>query len=293
MSFAGMLPTVYSQRMVNIERPTSSAIPLVCDSPHSGTHYPVDFNYAVDFEDLRKCEDTHVEKLWKSVPDVGGTLIHASFPRSYIDTNRTEFDIDVTMLEADWPSRAEPSSRCIQLGNGLVFSKTTTLQNIYQHRLSVKEIQNRIETCWRPYRQALANELEKASRNHCKRWHLNLHSMPSNAYERLGLPKGKVLADVVLGDLRGAACSPAFTHMVAKAFKHHGYTVSINDPYAGMDLIRSHGNPLQGDDSLQIELNRALYLNEETREPLPQFSSVQSDISKILKTIANHISQQL
>ena len=294
MSFARALSSEYSQYMVKIELPERQpSIPLVCDSPHSGTHYPADFNYAVDLADLRKCEDTHVEKLWSGVPAVGGTLLHATFPRSYLDANRTEFDIDVKMMDNDWPGRAEPSPRCIQLGNGLVFSKTTTLQNIYERQLSVDEVQHRIETCWRPYRQALTQALEAASQQHGRRWHLNLHSMPSNAYERLGLPKGKVLADVVLGDLHGAACSAEFTGIVATAFKQHGYTVAINDPYAGMDLIRQHGNPSQGHDSLQIELNRALYLNEQTREPLPQFRQVQKDLSLILTTRASYIRQQL
>ncbi|WP_232834472.1 N-formylglutamate amidohydrolase [Rhodoferax ferrireducens] len=296
MSFVHGLSCEYSQYMVKIELPKllhAPNIPLVCDSPHSGTHYPADFNYAVDLADLRKCEDTHVEKLWEGVPAVGGTLVHATFPRSYIDTNRTEHDIDVTMLAIDWPGRAEPSPRCIQLGNGLVFSKTTTLQNIYQRQLSVDEVQHRINSCWRPYREALTQALAAASQQHNKRWHLNLHSMPSNAYERLGLPKGKVLADVVLGDLHGAACSPEVTDVVAEAFKRHGYTVSVNDPYAGMDLIRQHGNPSRGHNSLQIELNRALYLNEQTREPLLRFSQIQNDLSQILATLATYIRQQL
>lgn len=279
--------------MLKTEYPGTPAIPLVCDSPHSGTHYPEDFNYAVDFSDLRRCEDTHVEKLWAATPMVGGTLIHATFPRSYTDTNRTEFDIDVRMMEGIWPGRDEPSKRCLELGNGLVFSKTTTLQPIYDRKLSTAEVQHRIQTCWRPYRQALAQALEVASQQHGKRWHLNLHSMPSNAYERLGLPQGKVLADVVLGNLHGAACSDEFTAFMAQAFRQRGYTVSINDPYVGMDLLATHGDPKNQHQSLQIELNRALYLNEHTREPLPQFGKVQGDITSLLTELASHIQQQL
>lgn len=278
--------------MVKTEYPGTHAIPLVCDSPHSGTHYPDDFNYAVDFSDLRRCEDTHVEKLWAAVPSVGGTLIHAMFPRSYTDTNRTEFDIDVRIMADAWPGRAEPSKRCLELGNGLVFSKTTTLQAIYDRKLSVGEVQHRIHTCWRPYRLALAQALEGASQQYDKRWYLNLHSMPSNAYERLGLPQ-KVLADVVLGDLRGTACSAEFTAFVAQAFKQRGYSVAINDPYVGMDLLTTHGDPKNQCHSLQIELNRRLYLNEQTREPLPQFGQVQADITSLLADLARHIQQQL
>jgi N-formylglutamate deformylase len=278
--------------MVKTEYPTIAAIPLICDSPHSGTRYPDDFNYAVDYPDLRRCEDTHVEKLWAAVPGVGGTLVHATFPRSYTDANRTEFDIDVSMIEGVWPDRVEPSQRCLKLGNGLVFSKTTTLKSIYDRKLSVSEVQHRIESCWRPYRQTLASELNKASQAHGKRWHLNLHSMPSNAYERLGL-EGKLLADVVLGNLNGAASSEAFTAFVAQAFRARGYTVAINDPYVGMDLLVVHGDPTKQNESLQIELNRALYLNEQTREPLPQFDKVQADISSLLSELASYIQQQI
>jgi N-formylglutamate deformylase len=292
MSFVWHLSVHISLIMVKTEYPAIAAIPLVCDSPHSGTSYPNDFNYAVDYADLRRCEDTHVEKLWAGVPSVGGTLIHATFPRSYTDANRTEFDIDVSMIEGVWPAHAEPSQRCIKLGNGLVFSKTTTLKSIYDRKLSISEVQNRIESCWRPYRQAVASELEKASQAHGKRWHLNLHSMPSNAYERLGL-QGKSLADVVLGNLQGAACSEAFTSFIAQAFRARGYTVAINDPYVGMDLLVVHGDPAKQHESLQIELNRALYLNEVTREPLPQFDKVQADINSLLSELASYIQEQI
>lgn len=273
--------------------PNVHSIPLICDSPHSGTQYPDDFNYAVDFSDLRRSEDTHVEKLWADVPNVGGTLVHALFPRSYIDANRAEFDIDVSMLDASWPGRAEPSQRCLALGNGLVFSKTTQLQPIYDRKLTIQEVQRRIETCWRPYRQAVAQALEASSQKYGKRWHLNLHSMPSNAYERLGLPKGKVLADVVLGNLNGASCSADFMAFIARAFEQRGYTVSLNDPYVGMDLLKTHGSPEKQHQSLQIELNRALYLNEQTREPLPHFGKVQADMASLLADVARHIKQQL
>ena len=281
--------------MVKIEfpEPQIKPIPLVCDSPHSGTDYPNDFNFSVDFADLRKCEDTHVEKLWAAVPQAGGTLIHATFPRSYIDNNRIEFDIDVTMFDTSWTDRAEPSKRCLELGNGLIFSKTTTLQSIYNRKLSAAEVRHRIATCWQPYRKALTDALDKAYQTHGKYWHLNLHSMPSNAYERLGLPKGKILADVVLGDLHGTACSAEFMAFVAASFKGLGYTVSINDPYAGMDIIAKHGRPELKKQSLQIELNRAIYLNEQTREPLPQFKKTQDDMSDILAEITSHIEHQL
>ena len=267
--------------------PGADPIALVCDSPHSGTDYPADFGYAVDIADLRKCEDTHVQWLWDAVPRVGGTLVHATFPRSYIDVNRHETDIDVAMLADAWPGRAEPAARTLALGNGLVSSLTPTRQPIYARRLPAHEVAHRIEHYWRPYRHALAQAL-RADRPG-PRWHLNLHSMPSNAYERLGRVAPGPLADVVLGNLNGESCSPAVTDLVARAFRQLGYSVAINDPYAGQDLLREFGAPELGHESLQIELNRAIYLNEQTRELLPRANHVREDIGEVLREIAAHI----
>jgi N-formylglutamate deformylase len=274
---------------VKPESASINRIPLVCDSPHSGTDYPDDFQFSVAFNELRRSEDTHVEKLWASVPQYGGELISANFPRSYIDPNRAVDDIDQAMLSAPWPNDCSPSKRCIELGNGLVFSKTTQLSAIYQRKLSVAEVQNRIDRYWRPYRESLKDALQSVARNHGLRWHLNLHSMPSNAYQRLGIVTDKKLADIVLGNVHGASCSAEFTQVVAELFAALGYSVAINDPYAGQDLLRQYGQPEQGFQSLQIEINRALYLNENTREPIARFSQLQTDIGQVLKGIAAYI----
>ena len=268
--------------------PATPAIALVCDSPHSGTDYPPDFGFAVEVAELRQCEDTHVQWLWDAVPQVGGTLVHATFARSYIDPNRGEHDIDVAMLADTWPGKAAPLARTLELGNGLVSSRTPSRQPIYARRLSAREVAHRVDHYWRPYRHALARALEAAAPQG-PRWHLNLHSMPSNAYERLGRVAPGPLADVVLGNLNGQSCSAAFTELVAGAFRRRGYSVAINDPYAGQDLLREFGVPSRGHESLQIELNRAIYLDERTRKLLPRASAVRDDIASVLGEIAAHI----
>lgn len=285
----GLLPVQFIGPMENSATP----IPLVCDSPHSGTQYPSDFGYSVQFQELRRCEDTHVEKLWASVPNHGGVLLSANFPRSYIDPNRAVDDIDQAMLNAAWPSVCSPSKRCTELGNGLIFSKTTQLNDIYQRKLSVPEVQNRINRFWRPYRQTLDDALQSAAMTYGVRWHLNLHSMPSNAYHRLGIVTDKKLADIVLGDLNGLSSSSEFTDVVAAQFVRLGYSVAFNDPYAGLDLLRQYGRPDRGFQSLQIEVNRAVYMNEDTREPLSHFVKVQADMGLVLEGIAHYIRSAL
>jgi N-formylglutamate deformylase len=264
-------------------------IALVCDSPHSGTDYPQDFGHAVALAELRQCEDTHVESLWASVPRVGGTLLHAHFPRSYIDANRACTDIEPELLGEPWPGDVRPSQRCLELGNGLLYSRTNSLTPIYTRRLGAAEVRHRIDTCWRPYREALRSLIDRTRRRFGRVWHLNLHSMPSNAYERLGIASDRPLADVVLGDLHGRSCSIAFTRCVAGAFGALGYSVSVNDPYAGQDLLREHGRPEDGCESLQVELNRRLYLDEVTREPQARFERVRHDINRVLGEVARFI----
>lgn len=274
---------------VQVVHPTTSVIPLVCDSPHSGTEYPADFDFSVDVRELRRCEDTHVHWLWDSVPRVGGTLVYASFARSYIDPNRSDRDIDMSMLADNWTGLIAPVKRSLELGNGLISSMTTERNPIYRRLLTAAEVRHRIDCYWRPYREALARALTEASAASGPRWHLNLHSMPSNAYERLGMKPAGPLADIVLGDLHGASCDPDFVALVADAFRQHGYSVAVNDPYAGRDLLDTFGAPHRGHHSLQVEINRAIYMDETSRELLPAASKVKADLHGVLTAIAHHI----
>jgi len=159
---------------------------------------------------------------------------------------------------------------------------------IYGRKLSADEVARRIERYWRPYRQAVAAELEHTAARHGGYWHLNLHSMPSNVYERLGLP-ARPAADVVLGNRRGTTCDAAFTEAVRAAFASRGYCVALNDPYEGLELVRLAGSPERRRHSLQIELNRALYMNEATRERLPDFQALHADIGRVLADLRAYI----
>jgi N-formylglutamate deformylase len=269
-----------------------SPVPLVCDSPHSGTDYPADFRYAVDRAALRKSEDTHIDTLWSGVPKVGGTLVCATFPRSYIDPNRMGSDVDVAMLEGAWPHPVSPSARCIEQGNGLVWRLTPEYLPIYARQLGSDELAHRINHYWKPYRQALEEQLAQAAASFGGWWHLNLHSLPSNAYERLRRPV-QPLADVVLGDLDGQTCAPELVEAVTQAFKARGYSVSLNDPYKGQDLIRISGHPAKNCHSLQIEINRALYMDEQTREPNAHFATLKADIDLVLREVAAFVRGRL
>ncbi|MBY4946526.1 N-formylglutamate amidohydrolase [Cupriavidus respiraculi] len=271
--------------------PQGEPLPLVCDSPHSGTQYPPDFRAAAPMTRCREGEDTHVEALWEAVPAVGGTLLAANFPRVYIDPNRMLDDLDPDLLEGAWPAPLAPSEKS-RLGYGLVWRNIDAGTPIYDRKLTVAEVQHRISHYYAPYHAALGQAVEDSYRRFGAVWHLNLHSMPNNAYERLKKVSAHPLADFVLGDRDGTTCDPDFVALVEGALRERGYTVARNDPYKGVQLIAQIGRPAERRHSLQIEIRRPLYMNERTRERNDGFATVQRDMAVVLGKIADYLRQQ-
>jgi len=274
----------HSSAMFRLHAPEGAAIPLVCDSPHSGVQYPDDFGHAVPRALLRAAEDTHVEALWGDAPKLGATLVEALFPRSYLDLNRTLDDIDPNLLASRWPTPLNPSEKT-RLGSGLMW-RTVKNTPIYDRLLSVAEVQQRIARCYQPYHQALAAAVESTHQRFGAVWHLNLHSMPNNAYERLQIKSDKPLADFVLGDRDGTTCEPAFVALVEEHLRGCGYTVARNDPYKGVQLIARIGQPALQRHSMQIEIRRPIYMDEESRERNADFEVVRKDIAGLLRTMS-------
>lgn len=271
--------------------PQSNVIPLVCDSPHSGTFYPSDFGYAIPHAQLRAGEDTHVDQLWAATPKVGATLLTANFPRTYIDPNRTLSDIDQLLLDEQWPEPLIPTEKT-RLGFGLIWRKLNSDTLIYERKLSITEVKNRINQYYLPYHNALSNAIENKVMQFGGVWHLNLHSMPNNAYERLQIKNPLYpLADFVLGDRDGTTCNPEFLDLIEKNLRSMGYSVAVNYPYKGMQLIANIGKPYENRHSLQIEIRRPIYMNEISREKTSNFDVVQRDISTLLKNIASYLKE--
>jgi len=272
--------------------PEGEALPLVCDSPHSGTSYPADFGSALPAQRLRGGEDTHVDALWEAVPRVGGTLIAATFPRVYIDPNRTLDDLDPALLDGTWPEPLAPGEKT-RLGYGLIWSRMDADTPIYARKLGVDEVQRRIDQYYRPYHAVLGEAVEAAHRRFGAVWHLNLHSMPNNAYERLKIQSAHPLADFVLGDRDGSTCEPGIVDVVERELRGMGYTVARNDPYKGVQLIARIGRPAERRNSLQIEIRRPIYMDEATRERNAGFATVQRDLGVLAAKIADYLRAQI
>ena len=270
--------------------PIRAAIPLVLDSPHSGTAYPKDFEYAAPLALVRQAEDTHVAQLYGAAPEVGATLIEALFPRAYIDPNRHLSDIDPQLLADAWPDAVTPSRKS-ELGIGLVWRLARGGVPMYARKLSVAEVRRRIAECYEPYHSALSAAIDATHRAFGAAWHINCHSMPAVG-DAMSDDPGRARADFVLGDRDGSTCEPEFTAFVAKTLEGMGYDVAINDPYKGVELVRKHGRPAERRHSLQIEVNRRLYMDETTLMKHDGFAPLQANLARLLHELAGFVERR-
>jgi N-formylglutamate amidohydrolase len=266
--------------------PPGAPAPLVLDSPHSGEDYPADFDCAVPRELLRQAEDTHVARLWRGALAHGATLVEANFPRAWIDPNRGLEDIDPALFAAGetWPGPVKLTRKTGQ-GIGLVWRLARGGAPMYARGLSVAEVERRIDRCWRPYHDALARALDERHAEFGAVWHVNCHSMPAVGDAWSDDP-GRERADVVLGDRDGTTCDAAFTRLVGELFAARGYSVAVNDPYKGVEIVRKHGRPAERRHSLQIELKRTLYMDEATLAPNAGYAKLERDLAAVARELA-------
>ena len=261
---------------------------LVLDSPHSGVAYPPDFLYTCEMSILRKAEDTHVEKLYDFAPGLGAHWIEAQFPRSYLDANRNTTELDVSLLDEPWPHPVATDPVVlskVRLGKGLIWRTTDDGLPIYERRLSVDEVIRRIEQCWKPYHAVVAEAIDAAHAAHGYSIHVNCHSMPAVASSHATNFPGEKHADFVVGDRDGSTASPALSQLVCAHLTALGYRVAYNHPYKGVELVRRYSDPAAHRHSIQLEINRKLYMNEETLELNAGFDALKAHLRSLVERL--------
>lgn len=266
----------------------AGSTPLVLDSPHSGVNYPEDFRHACDPQALRRAEDTHVEKLYAFAPALGVAWVEALFPRSYLDVNRNTTEIDVSLFAESWPDPVETDPKAlakVRLGKGLVWRITDEGLPIYERKLDVAEVRSRIERCWRPYHDAVGAAVAAAQARHGYCIHVNCHSMPAIASAYATDFPGLVHADFVVGDREGTSADAALSQRICGHLRELGYSVEYNHPYKGVELVRRHGDPARHRHSIQLEINRRLYMDENTLEPHAGFEPLQRDLRSLVELL--------
>ncbi|MGA0545959.1 N-formylglutamate amidohydrolase [Brevundimonas sp. VNH65] len=263
-----------------IRLPNGRAGPLVFASPHSGQRLPVDMRPApgLDQRDVRSAEDTAVDLLLDTAPDHGVPLICALVSRAYVDLNRSATELD-PVLTPDIPAHLLPTGAAgarVASGYGVVARRSGDGRDLYDRTVPLAEVRARLTAVHAPYHNALSDLMRQARDSHGRALLVDWHSMPSDAAGSRGGP------DVVLGNRHGAACEARVTRKLKSVFEQAGWTVAMNRPYAGGYTTQVWGRPSEGFQAVQIELNRALYLDEASRTLSPGFVRCRSVVARAM-----------
>ncbi len=268
---------------VVIRSPNHWSKPIILSSPHSGDQYPSEFvkQSPLDLTSLRQSEDFKVDELFGSAPDLGIPLLKANFPRAYCDPNRESYELDPTMFDAPLPDYVATISSRISAGIGTIPKLVSAGNFIHRGPISFAEAERRITDCYFPYHTALRELIDRAVNRFNQVLVLDCHSMPSTS-------SPAPLADFVLGDRYGRSCPPVMTRFIAEKLMTKGYSVAFNTPYAGGYITRKYYQPGRNIHTLQIEISRHLYMDENNIRPVRNMAVLTEQLTELLTEISGH-----
>lgn len=277
----------------DVIEPLAQTAPVIFASPHSGCNYPDSFvqDSQLDPVSLRRSEDAFVDELYEQAPHFGAPLLRAHFPRAYADPNREPWELDPQMFDEKLPDWVNTTTPRVRAGLGTVAKVVTDGAEIYAHKITFNEAQSRIEHCYKPYHTALTGLLERTKAKFGAYLLIDCHSMPS-----IGGPMdrdpGNNRVDMVLGDANGISCNQHITNLAGKVLSDMGYHVVLNTPYAGGFTTRNYGKPLNNEHALQIEINRALYMDEQSITRSNGFALLAQNLTTLIEALSG-IDQKL
>ena len=264
--------------------PEASAAPLIVDVSRSGREYPAVFRSPLPFTTVHDNVSMYVDELWSYAPRAGATLLYCCFPNTWVDVNRNEADMDPAVVDGQWPHELKPTPRTLE-GLGLIKTKARYGEPFQECKLTVAEIEERLALYYRPYHAELKRIVDALHARFGVLRQISCHCMSA-----VGAPThpdaGKPRADFCVSDLRGKTASKASMELVVETLRSYGYSVSINDPYVGNELIGRHGNPARGIDSIQVEINKKLFMDTRTFRKTPGFDKVKADLDRLLAVVA-------
>jgi N-formylglutamate amidohydrolase len=267
-----------------IAEPAMWRAPIIFNSPHSGSVYPREFlnTSRIDLTALRRSEDSFMDELIADLCDRGFPTVRVNFPRSYVDVNREPYELDPRMFTGRLPSFANTRSMRVAGGLGTIPRVVGDGQEIYRERLSVEDALGRIEQLYKPYHRALRRLINRVHQGFGATIVVDCHSMPSIGVSR-DEPRRP---DLVIGDRYGTSCAALLADIVEQTMTSLGYSVGRNKPYAGGFITEHYGNPASGLHTVQLELNRAVYMDERRRERSPRFAQVVADFASLADALA-------
>jgi len=275
------LPEPRSEPPFVLIEPLRRTTPLIFASPHSGRRYPAELlaMSRVGLISLRRSEDAYVDELFAGAAAHGAAVLSATVARAYVDLNRDPAELDPDMFEERPPQSPQGSSARVQAGLGAIPRVCGDGQPIYRRKLPLRDAERRIALVHRPYHAMLQNLVAETHEAFGCAVLVDCHSMPSSA-------RGAHAPDIVLGDRFGASCHPSLTALAEATLRRLGYRVARNAPFAGGHTTQTYGRPAAGLHALQIEINRALYVDERTLERTHGYVRVRADMSRLAEALS-------
>ena len=260
-----------------LARPAVQTVPFIFASPHSGAFYPASFvaQSRLNLLGLRRSEDAFVDELFASVPTLGAPLLAARFPRVFVDVNRSPAELDAAMFEGGLSLAVDEKSPRVTAGLGVIPRIVRDGAEIYRGKLEPAEAEERLTRLFRPYHKALAQLVEETRARFGVAILIDCHSMPSAA----------AAPDIVLGDRYGVSVASCVMRTAERAFERRGFSVVRNVPYAGGYSTELHGHPQRQTHALQVEINRALYLDEDLIMRGSRFAALKARLGEALREV--------
>jgi N-formylglutamate amidohydrolase len=266
-----------------VDRPDSQTAPYIFASPHSGDYYDPKFVSSTNLDPLtlRRSEDSFVDRIFSCATKHGAPLLNTRHPRVFVDVNREPFELDPSMFDSDLPEYVNTNSPRVAVGLGTIPSIVASGAKIYQRKLTFAEARARIDNYYVPYHSALKNLVKATRKRFGAAVVIDCHSMPSAvgaAYSES--ERGR--PDFILGDRYGVSCHGLIIDCAEQYLTDLGYTVVRNDPYAGGFVTQHYGRPGNGIHALQIEINRAIYMDEALFQPSSNMTRLMGHIDGLV-----------
>lgn len=266
-----------------VDMPANRTSCAVFSSPHSGREYPDAFlkRSVLNQNVIRSSEDAFVDQLFASAADFGAPLIKAVMPRAYLDLNRNADELDPALIQG---ARRHGHNPRVASGLGVIPRVVANGRAIYHGKLTMDEARLRIDTYWRPYHATLKTLLAESHQLFGQAILVDCHSMPHEAVALASSASSK-RPEIVLGDRFGASASTAIVDQIEAAFVGAGLSVARNAPFAGAYVTQTYGRPGRDQHAVQIEIDRALYMDEEKIAPNANFMA----FSKVLRQVISQV----
>jgi N-formylglutamate amidohydrolase len=270
-----------------VREPATQTIPFVFNSPHSGSFYPPEFlaESGLDSLAIRRSADHYVDELFADAPELGAPLLRAHFPRAYLDVNREPYELDPRMFDGPLPPFVNIGSMRVAGGLGTIPRIVAENMEIYRRRLPVNEAMSRIETIYKPYHACLRRLIARTHARFGLAILIDCHSMPGN----IRLSGSDVRPDFIIGDRYGTSASAELSRAAMQFLDGMGFSAVRNKPYAGGFITEHYGRPVRGLHALQIEINRALYVDEVTLAKRPEFPVIAASLSAFMREMADFV----